>query len=408
MYTHTTTPSGAPVHAYALGDGHTLNLNPQEQKALERLQHQLSNIAQRLLDVGVAADPRAPAPTKNAFKVIESLITDAALWFLSVDPKKLAKDHDMAQQPLVRQDMLRRIHSVTLAEAKLIQNAVCTSRQLWRELCTLADSPDFNPDAARHPQVYDDVRMRIYPWINTINRALESRLMAEQGSSAPQAAEAAEPAKSTTPRTAPARPARPAPPRPPALAKPQASPPPQTPPKPQATSKPQAPQRPPRATPQQAALVAQAAREIRTLHEWRGLGGEIVPHVIVTLPGWPTGCSLHIRNMQGAMLDEFGPPLGAGKAPVTLLLNAGEGHYSAHINGQRVPVPAGGDCFYRAILAGMSTPDRSALLESVGADPAEPYSADSMSKLREATSGQLAAAPARFGPLLELMQMAEG
>ncbi len=384
MYIHTTTPSGVPVHAYALGDGHTLNLNPQEQKALERLQHQISNIAQRLLDVGVAADPRAPAPTKNAFKVIESLITDAALWFLSVDPKKLAKDLDMAQQPLVRQDMLRRIDSVTLAEAKLIQNAVCTSRQLWRELCTLAQSPDFNPDAPRHPQVYDDVRMRIYPWINTINRALESRLMAEQGSSAPQAAEAAEPVKSTTSLTPPARPARPAP------------------------ARPQAPARPPRATPQQAALVAQAAREIRTMHEWRGLGGEIVPHVIVTLPGWPTGCSLHIRNMQGAMLDEFGPPLAAGKTPVTLLLNAGEGHYSAHINGQRVPVPAGGDCFYRAILVSMSSEDRTAFLESVGADPTEPYAAASLAKLREATSGQLAAAPARFGPLLELMQTAEG
>lgn len=387
MYTHTTTPSGAPVHAYALGDGHTLNLNPQEQKALERLQLKLSAMAQQLLQTGIAADPRAPVPTQNALNVLESLITHVSLWFLSVDPKKLAMDHDMKEQPPVLPEMLKRIKSVSLAEAKLIQHAICTSRQLWRELCFLSQSADFNPDALRHPQVYNDVRMRIFPWINTINRALEERLTSEQSASAPQASE---PATSTKPPTRPARPAplaQIAPPKPP---------------------KPPTPPKPLKATPQQSALVAQAAQEIRTLHEWRGLGGEIVPHVIVTLPGWPTGCPLHIRNMQGAMLDEFGPPVAPGKTPVTLLLNAGEGHYSAQVNGRKVPVPTGGDCFYRAILAGMSNPDRTALLQSVGAEPQAQWNADSLSKLREATSRQLAAAPARFGPLLELMQVAEG
>lgn len=373
MYTHSTTPSGAPVHAYALGDGHTLTLTPYEQKALERLRNQLTGMARRLLDAGLAADPKAAAPTPHAINVIESIVTDVALWFLSMDAKKLARDPEMQQQPPLLPDLLRRLAALPAIDAKVVQHAVCTSKHLWRELCFLSQSADFNPDSTQHPQVYNDMRLRYYPWINKINRALEERLTPDPRSASP----AFKPAQSDEPLP---------PPKPP-----------------RAT-----PQKPPRATPQQAALVAKAAQEISTPHEWRGLGGEIAPHVVVTLPGWPSGCPLHICNMQGGLLDTFGPPPAPGKRPVTLLLNAGEGHYSAQTATGRVPVPPGGDCFYRAILVGMSSADRTAFLESVGADPKAPYTAESLSKLREATSQQLAAAPARFGSILELLQIAEG
>lgn len=340
----------AAPHAYQLADGHTLRLTDREQREVERFNRWVEQTKRRILDVMTAAAPGASAPSAFADLVVEALISDIGMWFLSVDPTKLVADEALANTPPVLPDLLDLLSQLTPSEAQRVREGICQSRELWRSLC------ERSPCAALDPEVTDRspetlaMRVRFMSWSNAVNRAL--------------------PVPSIRDTRAGARGLSPL-------------------------------------TPKQHALVADAARELATMHEWSGLGGEIAPHVIVTLPGWPAGRPLQILTHERIKLDQFGPDLAPGKQPVTLLFDRLEGHYSGLVNGRKVPTPPKGDCFYRAVLASMTTPERDALLESVGGFPDDAYGDASLTSLRTAASRQLTADPARFAPLLELMQLAE-
>lgn len=163
-------------------------------------------------------------------------------------------------------------------------------------------------------------------------------------------------------------------------------------------------------------LLLEAARQIRTLHAWSGVGGEIALYVMPHVKGWPAGRGLKIIGADGTPRIEIpashenesasGHRPRAAAAPVILSLDPERGHYSAQVNGRKVPTPPGGDCFYRSVLAGLGTADRTALLQSIGADVEAPFGAETLLKLRNATADQLVADPTRFAPMLELLQFA--
>ncbi len=356
MYSQFARAFAAPPHVYELANGQTLRLMDMERRELERLQLKVSEMTTKVLGAAVAADPRAPVPTDFASHVTEALIMEFSFWFLSVQRDQIAADHEMNQVPQVLPDLLELVRSMSPSEGRLVREAVCQSPQLWRMLCALSPSLDLNPDHVPRTPHYEAMRLRFLSWVNTINREIPTPSVRDDtGADSP-------------------------PPKPP---------------------------RSPQPTPRQRELLQEAAREIRTLHTWQGLGGEIAPHAIVTLPGWPAGRPLQIRNMDGTLLDQFGPAQAPGKTPVTMLLDHREGHYAAQINGRKVPTPTGGDCFYRATLVALGTEDRTALLKAVDADDEDAFGDATLSRLREATSRQLEAEPMRFGPMLELLQLAE-
>lgn len=163
-------------------------------------------------------------------------------------------------------------------------------------------------------------------------------------------------------------------------------------------------------------LVHEAARQIRTMHAWSGVGGEIAVYVMPHLKGWPAGRDLKIIGADGTPRIDIPTDADSGTAstqrpgtapaPVILSLDPQRGHYSAQVNGRKVPTPPGGDCFYRSVLAGLGTADRTSLLQSIGADAEDPFGDEAIQRLRNATADRLVAEPARFAPMLELLQFA--
>lgn len=340
----------ATPHAYQLADGHTLRLTDREQREVERFNRWVEQTKNRILDVMIAAAPGAPAPSAFAGLVVEALISDIGMWFLSVDPTKLVADEALDDLPPVLPDLLDVLSQLKPSEAQRVREGICQSRELWRSLCESSPCTALDPEVTdRSPETLA-MRVRFMSWSNAINRALPVPSIRDTRGGSPV---------------------------------------------------------PSKLTSRQTALVTDAARELATMHEWRGLGGEIAPHVIVTLPGWPAGRPLQILTLEGDKLDQFGPDLAPGQKPVTLLFDRLEGHYCGQVNGRKVPTPPGGDCFYRAVLTSMTTPERDALLERVGGFPDDAFGDASLARLRTAASRQLTANAQRFAPLLELMQLAE-
>lgn len=337
----------APPHAHELDDGRIVRLKDMEQRELDRLEIKLNQISDKILEVGMQAGGEATAPTAFAVHLIQALTLDIATWFLSVDLERIVEDDAMATAVPTNQDLLALIRQLTPSEANLLRDGLCQSQVLWKGLCKLSPSPDLNPIAPIRPEKYEAMRARFLSWINTLRRALPT----------PSAHDVA-----------------------PLAEVPSGKP-----------------------TPQQAALVSGVAQQMSRMNDSSGLGADIAPHLVVTLPGWPAGRPLQILSMDKQKLQAAGPDLAPGKEPVTVLSDRKLGLHWGVFNGRRVPTPPVGDSFYRAVLASLSAPEQKALLEGVGGDPDQPYGSASLTRLREATSQQLAAHPQQFGPLLELM-----
>lgn len=333
----------SPPHAHALDDGSIVRLTEMEQRELDRLHSKVGQLSAKALAVGMGAGREAPAPTSFVVHLMEALILEIATWMLSVDLETIAQDDGMTQTAPNNQDLLALLGHLTPSEAKLLRDGICHNGDLWKGLCKLLPSPDINPLPPIRPPKYEAMRARYLSWINTLHRALPTPSVHD---------------------TAPA--AGPGPCKP---------------------------------TPQQVALVTGVARQMSSIHDSSGLGADIAPHLIVTLPGWPAGRPLQILSMEGQKLQTTGPDLAPGKEPVTVLLDSKKGQHWGMLNGRQMPC----DSFYRAVLIGMTAPEQRALIESVGGDPDRIYGSASFTRLREAMGQQLAAHPEQFGPLLELM-----
>ncbi|HEY1395369.1 hypothetical protein [Roseateles sp.] len=110
-----------------------------------------------------------------------------------------------------------------------------------------------------------------------------------------------------------------------------------------------------------AAALHSSAKEIRRSRAWSGLGGEFSVRAVTSLPGWPTGRALSIEDRTGRERDRYGTEA-PGSTPVRVRLHAA--HYDAIVDGNIVPVPSDGDCFYSSVLAGMDAGERRTLLKS--------------------------------------------
>ncbi len=386
-----TVGSAAPLsRIYEVAECKTVTLKEMEARELDRTTRKVCEMAAALAHTAVAADPKAPHCGDAPIRVMEALVMDFVLWFLSSDPDRIAADTDLNDVPTLMGDMKPVLQLLSPAEAKLVRQGLCESGQLWRMVCELSPSPLMNPDAKVRTPQYDAMRMRFLKWVNDVSRELPVQASAS-ASKAPASASRAQASASKAPLAAPL------PSRSGASAIAEAS----------RTGASASSSAPP-------ALLLEAARQIRTMHAWQGLGGEIAVYVMPHLKGWPAGRDLKIIGSDGTPRIELAagnagkstPAMraGAAPAPVILSLDPRLGHYSAQVNGRKVPTPPGGDCFYRSVLAGLGTADRTALLLSIGADAEDPFGDEAILKLRNATADQLVADPTRFAPMLELLQ----
>ncbi|WAC75692.1 hypothetical protein OU995_13765 [Roseateles sp. SL47] len=153
--------------------------------------------------------------------------------------------------------------------------------------------------------------------------------------------------------------------------------------------------------------LKKAVEEVRTPGQWTDLGGELAPHLITQVQGWPADRELQIKDQNGQPLGSFRPNGRIGRPPVILSLNAQEGHYSATQNGRHVPVRSGGDCFFVAVLQSLDAKERDDLLRQIDGDVDEPYSPSNIASLRQATAAVAEAEPSRFNPLVEILEIGE-
>lgn len=338
----------APPHAHELDDGRIVRLTDMEQRELDRLHRKIGQISDKAVAAGMEAGGEATAPTGFVVHMMEALILEIATWMLSVDLETIAQD-DMTSQAAPRnEELLALLGQLTPSEANLLRDGICHNRDLWKGLCKLSPSPDLNPLPPIRPPKYEAMRGRYLSWVNTLLRALP----------APSAHAPDAPAEGTARKP----------------------------------------------TPQQAALVTSVAEQMSRMNDLSGLAADIAPHLVVMLPGWPAGRPLQILSLDGQTLHEAGPDLAPGQQPVTVLSDQ-QGQFWGQSGTRKVPTPPAADRFYRAILASMTTPERSALLESVGGNPDDAFASDSITRLREAARQQLAANPQQFGPLLEVMHL---
>ncbi len=353
MFTNFNYAFRTPPHAHELDNGRTVRLTEMEQRELDRLHLKLGQISDKALAFGMRAGGEATAPTEFVTHLIETLIMEIGIWMLSVDLEAIVKDDAMSQTAPKNQALLDMVGQLHPSEAKLLRDSICHNGELWRGLCKLSPSVDLNPLPPIRTEQYNAMRFRFLSWINTLQRALPTPSVHD---TAPQA---------ELPACKP--------------------------------------------TPQQVTLVATVAQQMSRIHDGGELGADIAPHLVVTLPGWPKGRPLQVLSVDGQKLQAAGPGPSpgkeTGKEPVTVLVDRTGGKHWGVCNGRRVPTPAVGDSFYRALLTSLTVPERSALLESVGGDPSDAFGDASMTSLREATRQQLAGHPEQFGPLLELLQL---
>ncbi|MGV3344506.1 hypothetical protein ACGVWS_01730 [Enterobacteriaceae bacterium LUAb1] len=98
---------------------------------------------------------------------------------------------------------------------------------------------------------------------------------------------------------------------------------------------------------------------IRTMGDWNGQHGDIVPWLLVRLPRWPSHISVDIydsaRPQTPARFETFRDNrnrYNPFRNHLTLILN--NDHYSLQMDNQIFTVPPDGDCFYHAVLLGLS------------------------------------------------------
>ncbi|UXH79998.1 hypothetical protein [Roseateles amylovorans] len=342
------------THVHLGASGQTIRLNNQEQRELERLERKVSTITQALIDTALLAHPQLKGMDSLPRLAMEALTQDFLGWFLSVDPDQMADDHEMQHMPTILPELADILRQLSPGEARLIRDGLCQGNQLWGMVCKLSPSPALDPHAKVRTPAYDAMRSRYLCWVNAVNRELQATADSSTGST-------------STGTTAAARPT------------------------------------PARRTLDP--LLLEAAREIRMPHQWGGLGGDIAPHVLPYLKGWPAGRGLEIQNQDGFAPSLFSNGKASGKPPVTLCLDDVTGHYCAVVNGRKVPTPFNGDCLYRAVLVALDPADRQALMQSIGADDRDTFSDDTFLKLREATARQLESGASRFTPTLQLIQI---
>ncbi|WP_421036006.1 hypothetical protein [Mitsuaria sp. CC2] len=112
-------------------------------------------------------------------------------------------------------------------------------------------------------------------------------------------------------------------------------------------------------------VLLKAAAEIRTSGHWSGLGADLAPHLITSMPAWPQDLSLRIEDKAGKWHPlEFGRS-GLDRVPVTVQLDHVRQHYSPIVDGQPRDVPAKGDCFYESVLRAMRVEDQRALFKGM-------------------------------------------
>jgi DNA-directed RNA polymerase subunit RPC12/RpoP len=106
---------------------------------------------------------------------------------------------------------------------------------------------------------------------------------------------------------------------------------------------------------------------LRTLGNWNGQHGDLVPWLLSRLPSWPGNriLTIHTYGNNPVIYSAPGWEYASGVS-LNLLLNVQ--HYELLIptpgtnEFQRILTPPDGDCFYHAVLNGLSLAERSALL----------------------------------------------
>ena len=111
--------------------------------------------------------------------------------------------------------------------------------------------------------------------------------------------------------------------------------------------------------------LQKAAGEIRTSGHWCGLGADLAPHLITSMPAWPKELSLRIEDKAGKWAPLTFGRSGSDRAPVTIRLDHNRQHYSPIVDGQARAVPAKGDCFYESVLRAMRVEDQRALFKGM-------------------------------------------
>lgn len=160
---------------YEIADGKNVTLTKSEARELERMTRKVCEMAAALAHTAVAADPSAPHCGDTPIRVMEALIMDFVLWFMSADPDRIAADTELNDLPTLMDDMKPVLRMLSPAEGQLVRQGVCESGQLWRMVCGLSPSPLMNPDAkVRSPQ-YEAMRMRFLKWVNDVSRELPTR-----------------------------------------------------------------------------------------------------------------------------------------------------------------------------------------------------------------------------------------
>ncbi|WP_431289030.1 hypothetical protein [Roseateles chitinivorans] len=111
-------------------------------------------------------------------------------------------------------------------------------------------------------------------------------------------------------------------------------------------------------------VLQKAADEIRTSGHWFGLGADLAPHLITSMPAWPKDLSLRIADKEGKWEQVFGQS-GPERRPATVQFDPVRQHYSPIVDGRLREVPAKGDCFYESVLRSMPVEDQRALFKGI-------------------------------------------
>jgi hypothetical protein len=89
--------------------------------------------------------------------------------------------------------------------------------------------------------------------------------------------------------------------------------------------------------------------------QWNSEAGDMAPQLITRLPQWPAGRGLEVHDRESGRIYGFGDTH-RDQAPVRVLRE--REHYSALVNGQCVPVPGDGNCFFHAVAKALGWPDQ--------------------------------------------------
>jgi hypothetical protein len=332
---------------YQTSEGRVIELSPVEQRDLELLEGRVDAIKTHLV---MSAFQRTPdlTPEPAAATVLNVLIHEFMHWYMSNDVRRLLADTDMSLLPSIDPVVMNYLRHLTPAEADLLRASLGDGKELLKLLSDLAPGPAGHRMRDTSSEEFAAVRFRMLSWVNTIVRdaGAENRL-----------------------RDAPPAQGRP--------------------------------------TPQMSPSLKKAVEEVRTPGQWTDLGGELAPHLITQVQGWPADRELQIKDQNGQPLGSFRPNGRIGRPPVILSLNAQERHYSATQNGRHVPVRSGGDCFFVAVLQSLDAKERDDLLRQIDGDVDEPYSPSNIASLRQATAAVAEAEPSRFNPLVEILEIGE-